>query len=77
MTDDQAILGCQSGDRNSFRHLVDRYKDVLYGTAFLMTSDRTLAEDQVQTVLPFSATMSHTRQVAMISPLRSEQVEQR
>ena len=51
MTDDQAILGCQSGDRNSFRHLVDRYKDVLYGTAFLMTSDRTLAEDQVQETL--------------------------
>ena len=51
VTDDQAILGCQSGDRNSFRHLVDRYKDVLYGTAFLITIDRTLAEDQVQETL--------------------------
>ena len=49
--DDQAILGCQSGDRDSFRHLVDRYKDVLYGTAFLMTKDRSLAEDQVQETL--------------------------
>ncbi len=51
MTDDQAILGCQSGDRNSFRHLVDRYKDVLYGTAFLMTRDRSLTEEHVQETL--------------------------
>ena len=51
MTDNQAILGCQRGDRNSFRHLVDRYKDVLYGTAFLMTSNRALAEEQVQEAL--------------------------
>ena len=51
MTDDQAILGCQSGDRNAFRHLADRYKDVLYGTAFLMTRDRSLAEEHVQETL--------------------------
>ncbi len=48
MTDHQAILGCQNGDKSSFRHLVERYKDILYGTAFLMTGDRSLAEDQVQ-----------------------------
>ena len=48
MTDEQAIRLCQDGDRDAFRHLVERYKDTLYGTAFLMTGDRTVAEDHVQ-----------------------------
>ncbi len=51
MTDDEAVLGCQNGDRDAFRYLVERYKDVLFGTAFLMTSDRALAEEQVQEAL--------------------------
>ena len=48
MTDEQAIRLSQNGDRDAFRHLVERYKDTLYGTAFLMTGDRTAAEDHVQ-----------------------------
>ena len=48
MTDAEAIQLCQDGDRDAFRHLVERYKDTLYGTAFLMTGDRAGAEDQVQ-----------------------------
>lgn len=48
MTEDEAVLRCQDGDRDAFRYLVEWYKDVLYGTAFLMTGNRALAEDQVQ-----------------------------
>ena len=33
MTDEQAILRCQDGEREAFCHVVDEYKDVLYGTA--------------------------------------------
>lgn len=48
MSDDEAIARCQEGDRDAFRHLVDRYKDVLYGTAVLMTGNRAVAEEVVQ-----------------------------
>ncbi len=51
MTDDEAVRRCQHGDRDAFRHLVERYRDPLYGTAFLMTGDRALAEEQVQEAL--------------------------
>ena len=48
MTDEQAILRCQDGEREAFRHLVEQYKDVLYGTALLMMRNPALAEEQVQ-----------------------------
>ncbi len=48
MSDDEAIARCQQGDRDAFRHLVDRYKDVLYGTAVLMTGNRAVGEEVVQ-----------------------------
>lgn len=48
MNDEEAIRHCQAGDKESFRHLVDRYKDVLYGTAYLMTGDHATVEDCVQ-----------------------------
>lgn len=48
MNDEEAIRRCQDGDRETFRHVVERYRDVLYGTAYLMTGDRAVAEDQVQ-----------------------------
>ena len=48
MTDEQAISRCQDGEREAFRHLVDEYKDVLYGTALLMMRNPALAEEQVQ-----------------------------
>lgn len=51
MTDDEAVRRCQGGDRDAFRHLVERYRDPLYGTAFLMTGDRGAAEEQVQEAL--------------------------
>ena len=51
MTDNEAILRCQDGDRDAFRHLVERYKDVLFGTAVLMTGNRAVAEEQVQEAL--------------------------
>ena len=51
MTDEQAVLRCQNGEHEAFRHLVERYKDVLFGTAVLMTGNRALAEEQVQEAL--------------------------
>jgi hypothetical protein len=36
-TEDEAVTRCQAGDRDAFRFLVDRYQNVLYGTAILMT----------------------------------------
>ena len=48
MTDEEAIRMCQNGDRDAFHHLVDQYKDTLYGTAVLMTGNRSSADDQVQ-----------------------------
>ncbi len=48
MTENEAVLKCQNGDRDAFRYLVEQYKNVLYGTAYLMTSNRALAEEQVQ-----------------------------
>ena len=48
LIDDDAIARCQDGDRDAFRHLVDRYKDVMYGTAVLMTGNRSVAEETVQ-----------------------------
>ena len=51
LIDDDAIARCQDGDRDAFRHLVDRYKDVMYGTAVLMTGNRAVAEETVQEAL--------------------------
>jgi len=48
MNDEEAVRRCQQGDREAFRHLVESYKDVLYGTAYLMTGNASLAEEQVQ-----------------------------
>ena len=48
MSEDLNIARCQEGDREAFRVLVDRHKDVLYGTALLMTGNRAIAEEAVQ-----------------------------
>ena len=42
---------CQRGDREAFAVLVDRHRTMLFGTAYLMTRDRQLAEDAVQEAL--------------------------
>lgn len=51
MTDAQAVLRCQDGDREAFHHLVERYQDLLYRTAMLMTGSRAPAEELVQGTL--------------------------
>jgi RNA polymerase sigma-70 factor (ECF subfamily) len=48
MEDEQAVRRCQDGDDEVFRHLVERYGNVMYGTAFLMTRDATESADCVQ-----------------------------
>ena len=48
MDETQTIRGSKQGEAEGFRVLVERYERVLFGTAFLMTRDRTLAEDMVQ-----------------------------
>ncbi len=44
----EAVLRCQAGEPEAFRYLVERYGDTLHGTAYLMTRDRTAADDAVQ-----------------------------
>jgi RNA polymerase sigma-70 factor (ECF subfamily) len=39
---------CKGGDREAFRDLLQVYHGILFGTAYLMTRDRDLAEDIVQ-----------------------------
>ncbi len=48
MTEDEAVLSCQKGDKDAFHYLVDLYKDVVFGTAYMMTGNRSLAEEQMQ-----------------------------
>ncbi len=48
MTDDEAVLRCQDGDRDAFRHVVEQYKNPLFGTAYLMTGNAAIAEEHVQ-----------------------------
>ena len=48
MNDEEAIRRCQNGEREAFSHLVEQYKDVLYGTAYLMTGNAAVAEEQLQ-----------------------------
>ena len=48
VSEDLTIARCQEGDREAFRVLVDQHKDVLYGTALLMTGNRAIAEEAVQ-----------------------------
>ncbi len=48
MTEAEAIRLCQEGSPDAFRHLVEQHKNTLYGTAVLMTGDRSVAEEHVQ-----------------------------
>jgi len=45
------VSRCQDGDTEAFRTLVEQYSRVLFGTAYLMTRDRGIAEDAVQAAL--------------------------
>ncbi|MFQ5933295.1 MAG: RNA polymerase sigma factor [Dehalococcoidia bacterium] len=47
----EVIRRSQRGESDVFRLLVERYGKVLFGTAYLMTHDRSLAEDMVQEAL--------------------------
>ena len=51
MDDWEAVLRCQDGDTEAFRHLVERYGSVLHGTAYLMSRDAAVAEELVQDAL--------------------------
>jgi RNA polymerase sigma-70 factor (ECF subfamily) len=45
------ISRCQAGDKEAFSTLVEQHSRVLFGTAYLMTRDRGMAEDAVQAAL--------------------------
>ena len=45
------IRRCQARDKEAFRVLVEKYRKVMFGTAYLMTKDRGLAEDAIQEAL--------------------------
>ena len=48
MDDAEAIAKCQQGDREAFRHLVERYQKRAVAHAFAILFDRDDAEDAVQ-----------------------------
>ena len=48
MTEDQAVMRCQHGERDAFRYLVERYQNIVFGTAYNMTRNRALAEELAQ-----------------------------
>ena len=48
MDDAEAIKGCQQGDREAFRHLVERYQKRAVAHAVAILFDRDDAEDAVQ-----------------------------
>ena len=51
-SEDAALIHrCQAKDKEAFRMLVEKYKKVMFGTAYLMTRDRGLAEDAMQEAL--------------------------
>ena len=45
------IRRCQAGDKEAFGTLIEQYRNVLFGTAYLMMRDKGLAEDAVQEAL--------------------------
>ena len=45
------VRRCQAGDKEAFRTLVEQYSGAIFGTAYLMSRDRGLAEDAVQRAL--------------------------
>ena len=47
----ELIRRCQARDKDAFRLLVENYRKVMFGTAYLMTKDRGLAEDALQDAL--------------------------
>jgi RNA polymerase sigma-70 factor, ECF subfamily len=46
-----AVLQCRAGDHKAFQMIVERYGDLLFGTAYMMLGDRAVAEEQVQEAL--------------------------
>jgi RNA polymerase sigma-70 factor (ECF subfamily) len=49
--DERALIErCRTGDDIAFAELVDRYKDLVYGVVYRMTSDRTQVDDLAQEV---------------------------
>ena len=49
--DVEAVRLAQQGDRGAFRVIVERYRGVLFGTAYEISRDRFLAEDLAQDTL--------------------------
>jgi RNA polymerase sigma-70 factor (ECF subfamily) len=49
--DERALIErCRSGDDRAFGELVDRYKDLVYGLVWRMTSERSRVDDMAQDV---------------------------
>jgi RNA polymerase sigma-70 factor, ECF subfamily len=50
-SEESLVKRCKAGDSEAFRSLIDLHHRVIFGTAFLMMSDRSSAEDAVQEAL--------------------------
>jgi RNA polymerase sigma-70 factor, ECF subfamily len=49
--DERALIErCRTGDDTAFGELVDRYKDLVYGLVYRLTSDRSQVDDMAQDV---------------------------
>ncbi len=68
VSESEVIKKCQEGDREAFRFLVEWYRDILYGTAFLMTRDKVVTEDQVQEA--FISAWKNIRSFHLGSPMK-------
>lgn len=47
-SEEKLVKRCQKGDEGSFRVLVEQYRDLLLGTAYLILKDRQSADEVVQ-----------------------------
>ena len=68
LTDEELIISFQKGDRESFNHLVNRYKDKLTNFIYRFTSDIDSAQDLAQdTLLKVYINKDSYREIAKFS----------
>ncbi len=68
LTDEELIIAFQGGDRDSFNHLVNRYKDKLTNFIYRFTSDIDSAQDLAQdTLLKVYINKDSYREIAKFS----------
>lgn len=68
-SEEKLVKRCQKGDEGAFRILVEKYKDLLLGTAYLMLKDRQSADEVVQeTVIKMWENLPSLRNSSSLKP---------